>query len=96
MVHVTATLGSQGIDGRTHSLTKYSWKRLSRVSSGWKVVRKWRPWRRATKVLGSLVEFEDVRDSGRRCGERQETTWIGGSSGDGSKVSTTCPGVSIQ
>jgi len=36
-----------------------------------------------------LVEFEDIRDSGRRYGERQEMIWIGGSSGDGSKVSTT-------
>jgi len=84
------------VDGRTHSVTKYSWKRLSWVSSGWKVVKKWWPWRRATKVLGSLVEFEDVRDSGRRCGERQEIIWIGGSSGNGSKVSTTCSKLNIQ
>lgn len=77
-------------EGRTHSVTKYSWNRLSGVSSGWNVVRKWRPCRRATKVLGSFVEFDKVRDSGRRDGERREMTLIGGSSGFGSSERITC------
>jgi hypothetical protein len=42
-----------GVRGTIISDKKYSWKRESRVSSGWKVVRRRCPCRKATTLLGS-------------------------------------------
>ena len=43
-----------GVRGTTISEKKYSWKRESRVSSGWKVVKRRCPCRNATTLLGSF------------------------------------------
>lgn len=82
-----------GIDHRepiTHSLMKYSWNRSSFVSSGWKVVKKCRPCRSATNVLGSSEWSGVDNDGGRRLGDSRAMTSIGGSKGDGLNSRTTC------
>ncbi len=83
------------IVGRTHSRTKYSWKRSSLVSSGWNVVSRCRPCRSATIVRGSRGSVSSssigttVCDAGRREGDMREMICIGGSVGDGLSPITT-------
>ena len=74
----------------THSLMKYSWNRSSFVSSGWKVVKKCRPCRSATNVLGSSEWSDVANDVGRRLGDSCAMTSIGGSKEDGLNSRTTC------
>lgn len=52
-----------GVDGTTISDKKYSWKRGSGVSSGWKVVRRRCPCRNATTLRGSLSSSCEVAGS---------------------------------
>lgn len=82
--------------GATHSQTKYSWNRLSFVSSGWKVVMRWRPCLSATIVRGSRGSVSSssrgtaVWVAGRSEVEMRERIWIGGSVGEGLSPITTC------
>lgn len=72
---------------------KYSWNRLSFVSSGWKVVNRCLPCRRATIVRGSLGSVSSSSrgpmDAGRRDEDIREMTWIGGSVSDCVRSMTT-------
>lgn len=83
------------IVGKTHSRTKYSWKRSSFVNSGWKVVSRWRPCRSATIVRGSRGSVSSssgkmaVCEAGRRDTDMREIIWMGGSVGAGLSPMTT-------
>ena len=81
--------------GKTHSRTKYSWKRSSFVSSGWNVVNKCIPWRSATIVRGSRGSVSSssgdtaVCPAGKSDADTREMIWIGGSVGEGFSPITT-------
>lgn len=76
----------------TQSFRKYSWNRVSWVSSGWNVVRKCLPCRSATTVL---VSWRSVSpwSGGTRCGRieegRRAITEIGGSCDLGLRLKMT-------
>ena len=76
-------------------MMKYSWKRSSLVSSGWNVVRRWRPWRSATTVesdCGSVSSSScgtRVWDAGSSDAEMRDMIMMGGSVTDGVSASTT-------
>ena len=54
-------------ESSTQVCKKYSWNRESAVSSGWKVVSKWRPCLAATMLRGSLGSLRSSLPLEERC-----------------------------